>query len=291
MRKYKQILEAINRGIQFALDDFDPEEVELSKPKQETITKEDSLYQNLKLREYVVDLGLPSGTLWCKYNLGCDYDLLNNHPKQAKPEDWYGGYYAWGEIIPNKHLIPKCNGEQKKYEGYTWGNYKYSSLDVEGAINKYCSNKNYGYKNFTDNLTQLLPEDDAAYQNMHIGNFKFHMPTKKQFEELLEYTTSISVTNYCINDGLTITDLPGRLFIGRNGNKLFFPYTGYFIDSDFHSNLLVYKCGKISWLLSSDLYIDNPDGSYNLYISKDKTEIKYCRRNRGVPIRPVISLK
>ena len=33
MKKYNKILEAINRGIKFALDDFNPEEVELSKPK------------------------------------------------------------------------------------------------------------------------------------------------------------------------------------------------------------------------------------------------------------------
>jgi hypothetical protein len=40
----------------------------------------------------VVDLGLPSGTLWCKYNLGVDPNYL------ANPINWFGDYYAWGEI-------------------------------------------------------------------------------------------------------------------------------------------------------------------------------------------------
>ena len=51
MKQYNKILEAINRGIQFALDDFEPEDIQVSKPKQDTIDKEDSLYQNLLLRD------------------------------------------------------------------------------------------------------------------------------------------------------------------------------------------------------------------------------------------------
>jgi hypothetical protein len=47
----------------------------------------------LDLLEYeVVDLGLPSGTLWCKYNLGVNPNCLTN------PVNWFGDYYAWGEI-------------------------------------------------------------------------------------------------------------------------------------------------------------------------------------------------
>ena len=46
-----------------------------------------------------VDLGLPSGILWAKYNVGA-----------TSPEE-YGGYYAWGET------------EEK--DSYTWENYKY----------------------------------------------------------------------------------------------------------------------------------------------------------------------
>ena len=71
MKNYNKILEAVNRGIQLALDDFDDEEVQNIKSKQiqnRDYTKE---YLDL-LRDEVVDLGLPSGTLWCKYNLDVD---------------------------------------------------------------------------------------------------------------------------------------------------------------------------------------------------------------------------
>ena len=50
-----------------------------------------------------VDLGLPSGILWAKYNVGA-----------TSPEE-YGGYYAWGET------------EEKS--SYTWENYKYGKIE------------------------------------------------------------------------------------------------------------------------------------------------------------------
>jgi len=46
----------------------------------------------------VVNLGLPSGTGWFKYNLGADYKKLNENPNRFIPEDWYGKPYAWGKI-------------------------------------------------------------------------------------------------------------------------------------------------------------------------------------------------
>lgn len=71
----------------------------------------------------VVDLGLPSGTLWCDRNVGA-----------SSPEE-YGDYYAWGEIVPNKAT-------------YTYQNYRFYS---------------YGKYNSTDGKKALDPEDDAAH--------------------------------------------------------------------------------------------------------------------------------
>jgi len=96
----------------------------------------------------VVDLGLPSRTLWCKYNLGVNPNQLTT------PEDWYGSYYAWGELEGNK-----TNKDGKIY--FSWDNYKFGK-DYD-KITKYCNNSNNGLNGFTDNLTQLLPEDDTAY--------------------------------------------------------------------------------------------------------------------------------
>ena len=163
MKNYKQILEAINRGIQLALDDFDDEE-QVQHVKTKQVQNRDYTKEYLDLMEDVVDLGLPSGTLWCKYNLDVDPNQL------SKPEDWYGDYYAWGELEPNKLA--------------NWSTYKFGKYD---KLTKYCNGRKWGLNGFTDNLTKLLPEDDVAYQNKKLYNFKFHIPTKEQCDELIKY--------------------------------------------------------------------------------------------------------
>jgi hypothetical protein len=75
-----------------------------------------------------VDLGLPSGTLWAKCNVG------------AKTETEYGDYFAWGETKPKNE--------------YNWKNYKFGD---EHNLTKY---------NDEDKLTELELKDDAAHVNM-----------------------------------------------------------------------------------------------------------------------------
>ena len=127
MKNYNKILEAVNRGIQLALDDFDDDQVQNIKSKQ--VYNRDFTKEYLELMEEVVDLGLPSGTLWCKYNLGVNPNQL------SKPEDWYGGYYSWAELEPNNP--------------YNWDNYKFGK--DYNKLTKYCNNPEYGLNGFTDN--------------------------------------------------------------------------------------------------------------------------------------------
>ncbi len=87
-----------------------------------------------------VDLGLPSGTLWAKCNVGAN-----------RPED-VGDYFAWGET------------ETK--DKYDWKNYKYSAVeDNIYKLNKYCTDSSMGFDGFVDGLTVLEPVDDAAFTN------------------------------------------------------------------------------------------------------------------------------
>ena len=221
MKNYIKILEAVNRGIQLALDDFEDDEVQNIKSKQ--INHMDYTKEYLDLMEETVDLGLPSGTLWCKYNLGVNPDQL------LTPEDWYGDYYAWGEI----------EDKSKQDKEYNWKTYKFAKNEYN--LTKYCNNPKFGLKGFTDNLTQLQPEDDAAYQNKKLHNFKFHIPTKDQCEELINYTNNYWVNNYDPNkikhttDGGGIQGLNGRVFEGKNRNQLFIPAAGYHSGSDTNS--------------------------------------------------------
>ena len=98
MNLNKQILEAVKKGIQLALDDYQDIKPNSSISKDnDIINVDDVIQQRIELDKYTVDLGLPSGTRWCKFNMGCDFDLLNNYPEDTKSEDWYGGYFSWDE--------------------------------------------------------------------------------------------------------------------------------------------------------------------------------------------------
>lgn len=84
------------------------------------VRKEDKFDYNL------IDLGLPSGTLWMDRNIGAE-TLVD-----------YGGYYAWGET------------EEK--DDYSWDTYKFGNYN---ALTKY---------NKKDGKTVLEHEDDVVYK-------------------------------------------------------------------------------------------------------------------------------
>ena len=217
----------------------------------------------------VVDLGLPSGTLWCKYNLGVNLNQL------SKAKDWYGDYYAWGEVEPNK-------------TNYDWKTYKLAKGSYNNLI-KYCPNNRseYCYDNKADNLTILLPEDDAAYQNMHVENFKFHIPTREQFIELLHYTTLDSVYIYNNTNGYNnVPGLNGVVLKSKiNGNEIFIPFSGYY-DSKGLKDI-----DKLTYLWSSDVCSYPPSFAWRLYVYSNEICLdNNAGRHNGYPIRPVINL-
>ena len=282
MINYNKILEAVNRGIKFALSDLEDNE-ELSSigsQKQGQIDDKNYTRELLDLKKEVVDLGLPSKTLWCKYNLGVNPNQL------TIPEDWYGGYCAWGELESNK-------------ENCSWNNYKFgdcSRIDYKFGIDlnnltKYCNIPENGLNGFSDKLTQLLPEDDVAYQKKKLHNFKFHIPTREQCEELINYTNNYWVNNYEPNktihnpeDDEGIQGLNGRVFEGKNGNRIFIPAAGWHYSFDIHF------VGSKCYLWSSSLYLDRPACAYQLFF--DLKSINTCNNDRcdGCSVRPVVNL-
>ena len=294
MKNYKQILEAINRGIQLALDDFDDED-QVQNIKSKQVQNRDYTKEYLDLMNDVVDLGLPSGTLWCKYNLGVNPNQL------LIPEDWYGDCYAWGEIEPNK-----TDKDGTIY--FDWSNYKYGNLSnklTKYRLTKYCSDPDSGLKHYTDNLTQILPEDDAAYQNKKLHNFKFHIPTKEQCEELIKYTNSYWVNNYNPNklehnpeNDKGIYDLNGTLFISKiNNAKLFIPDANYYDNENYGHNKEPYigkkRYDSAFWTAYPNLSNYNQAWAY-IFIVEDNILYGWPQtKNRwaGLPIRPVTIYK
>lgn len=196
--------------------------------------------------EYV-DLGLPSGTLWATCNVGAN-----------APEE-YGDYFAWGET------------EIKDY--YDWVNYIYFNNDWSYfRITKYCNNSEYGYNGYTDTLTTLLQEDDAATMNWDNG---WRMPNKDEWQELLDYTINTST----IQNGVK-----GRLFTAPNGNNLFLPAAGCRYESTLiHENTGGY------W--SSSLNTEGPTSAWIAFFQEFGDCGMYTRsRGQGSTIRPVRSL-
>ena len=272
MKNYKQILEAVNRGIQLALDDFDDDE-QVQNIKSKQINHIDYTKEYLDLIEATVDLALPSGTLWCKYNLGVNPNQLIN------PEDWYGDYYSLGEI----------EDKSKQSKEYNWKTYKFAKNEYN--LTKYCNNSKYGLNGFTVNLTELLPEDEAAYQNKKFYNYKFHIPTKEQFEELINYTNNYWINNYDPNklvhnpkDDEGIKGLNGRIFEGKNGNQLFIPDAGYRGGTDITNYVGSSGCLWSSKLLKSNF------AAYLLVFNSDDILIHQHSRRYGHSVRPVINL-
>ena len=190
--------------------------------------------------EYV-DLGLPSGLLWATCNVGAD-----------NPED-YGDYFAWGETQPK--------------DIYNWSTYQHCMGDND-MLTKYCSNSSYGYNGFTDNLTTLLPGDDAATANWGSG---WRMPTKEEWQELYNNTTDTWTTQNGVN---------GHLFTASNGNSLFLPATG----CRYYGTL--FYGGSCGFYWSSSLYT-NPDHAWYFYFDSGNYNVYVETRNYGITIRPV----
>ena len=140
--------------------------------------------------EYV-DLGLPSGTLWATCNIGAN-----------SPEE-YGDYFAWGETTPKST--------------YDWSTYKWCN-GSSTTMTKYCTQSEYGYNGFTDNLTELQSADDAATANW---GSDWQMPSLAQIQELC--SSSNTTTEWTQVNGVN-----GRKITSKsNGNSIFLPAAGW----------------------------------------------------------------
>jgi hypothetical protein len=171
-------------------------------------------------------------------------------------ETWYGNYYAWGEIAEKAECI--------------WANYKYANGDATKLI-KYCNKSGYGNDGFTDNLTQLLPEDDVAT----VTNSVWRMPTKAELEELLTLPNEW-VTNY---NG--VSGLNGQVFTGINGNTLFIPAAG---SCGFRG---IYNVGYYCNLWSSSINFWDCYRAYYLRINSGNISMNDTDRCDGFSVCPV----
>ena len=231
MNLNKQILEAVHRGIKLALDDYQDMEDNNSISQDGDIIDVKDPIKEVILRRDFVDLGLPSGTLWAKYNLGVDPKKLDNY------RYWFGNYYQWGETRPSFNPLK---------DGYTSKN----NIDIHkfSSSNDLYDKRYYGI----NGLNELLSEDDPVFVKYRLTNY--HTPTIKQFQELKDNTTKRWVKYYKGVDGLD-----GLLLTGKNGREIFFPANG-FIDIGYNNPRFVFT-GESPYIWSKDHCENNEDGT------------------------------
>lgn len=244
-----------------------------------------------ELEYNVVDLGLPSGTLWADRNVGA-----------LSMEDG-GTYFAWGEIEGVNYIgvttitageLAKVLSESTEFveyleelgieltadnvhefltimyegdPGYILLNDVFEmgfSLDKTYSWNNYFDvNKEAGYDEYDDpisfkkynnegGLTTLAPEDDAA--TVHMGS-EWRMPTIGEIQELIDNTT------------ITFVDIQGNEYTKEEASNDMIEH-GYFKGVKLKA-----ANGCSLWLPATDhieeVYCRNNELSEAYYLSSD----------------------
>ena len=220
-----------------------------------------------------VDIGLYVGgkssgkkLLWAKTNVG------------ATTETDAGLYFAWGDITGRSGAVSSGTTAADGYS-FNWTNYRYANGGWN-KLTKYCNNSSYGNGGFTDELTTLVPSDDAATANWG-GSWR--MPTYDELNALL--ATKSDTENYSWE---WMTNYKGS---GANGylitykvigNSIFLPAAGRRNNTDV-DDVGEYGHYWLSSLNSYDPYYARNLRFYNGFALMGN----YYNRYNGFTVRPV----
>ena len=219
-----------------------------------------------------VDLGLASGLLWAKYNMGA-----------TEPTD-RGNYYAWGET-----------STKKKYNGSSYKHFKTNDYDRVKKIYKY---------NEGDGKEVLDLEDDAARANLGVG---YRIPTKADWEELLDDCKweAVTVTLPIELDPAQKKSVARWKVTGPNGNYIILPATGgvkrtgvyfgheYFDYDTFYTTANLYPAKESP---DDEKYEDAVALTWPIYAEEtssgsiEEPSFRSTYRPYGVVVRPVFDL-
>ena len=233
-----------------------------------------------------VDLGITVGgnkIYWAKCNLGAN-------PEIQYPETDFGDYYAWGEFETYyDSKDPSLTWKAGKTKGYDWPSYTWYHNESPKGLTKYCDIPTSGYpSNFTDGLTRLVPEDDAAYATL---GGKFRMPTKDEMDALVATKSNTTDYTWAYCDGTSgkkynNTNARGWKIVKNSSSAtLFLPLAGYLNGTN-----ASFGSGGHYW--SSSLYTnDNSYKAHRLTLTSDMVDdpvkITPVNRNMGYSVRPV----
>ena len=209
-----------------------------------------------------IDLGLPSGLLWAKSNMG------TTEPTEI------GDYYAWGET-----------STKKEYHGDNYKHYTGSDLDL----------KKYNEKDWK---TVLELEDDAANANLGVG---YRIPTEEDWQELLDNCKweAVTFTLPEITDPSQTKFIKQWVVTGPNGKSIILPQTGGFrcdawgYSSDEDTYYTTANLWPAEGLSDKDKYRKAVALAWPLLAEKTssgsikKPTFRSTRRIFGVVVRPV----
>ena len=194
-----------------------------------------------------VDLGLPSRLKWATMNVG------------ATSETDYGYYFMWGSTTPN-----------------TKTEYNWKHAPFNNGTNDYDSNYfNIHKSEWLDDNNNLKPKYDAA---SHIMGGDWRMPTKAEFQELIDNTDSEWVEDF---NG---TGVNGRKFTSKSDTSkyIFIPAAGDCYDG------LVGGVGGDGDVWSSSLNTSTPRDAWYLYFYSDTCNMDDYERCYGLSVRGVL---
>lgn len=213
-----------------------------------------------------VDLGLNSGLLWAKCNMGT-----------TKPTE-LGDHYAWAE-----------NSTKKKYTANNYKYYKWGEYDLK-RIKKY---------NEEDGKTVIDPDDDAARVNLGVG---YRIPTQEDWKELLDECNwqAVTITLPEIMDPSQTKFIARWKVTGPSGNSIILPMTagvvcdGFYDYTDkntYYTTANLYPAEKLP---DDDKYREAVALTWSFFAESDGS-VKYpwfasTRRVFGIVVRPVFDL-
>ena len=205
-----------------------------------------------------VDLGL--SVKWAKCNLGAEHDYD------------YGDYFAWGEIT----------GHNEGKTNFAWSTYAWGAST--STLTKYCNKSSNGLDGFTDGLTTLEKEDDAAYAAL---GGKWRMPTSEEIIALIATKSNTTDYTWTWCDGSATkyndTDIAGWMIVkNATSATLFFPAAGRWGET------IPANPGSNGYYWCSSLYTDDPTSALSFGTNTTNARHGNYIRYRGFSVRPVI---
>ena len=209
----------------------------------------DTQETQLTINTEYVDLGL--SVKWATMNVG------------AEKESDYGIMFAWGQT---DNAVATKFVDSENYP-YSWATYEHCN-GTYNTLTKYNNNSSYGT---VDNKTVLGPEDDAATQIM---GSDWRMPTKAEFQELLDNTTK---------EWTQVNGVNGYKFTSKTDTSkyIFIPAAGSCGDGS------VDGVGSYGNVWSSSLYTSYPSNAWGLSFGSGNCSMYSLYRCSGRSVRGV----